>query len=141
MFTHHTPATLDARPNYLKLSESAFLQRGAAMFRELIGSQKSWLHGSLVFTEVLASRRSGPRAKTLKGVGKENARANQAQKRCNNFDHRKYPLAPVLTKRPPCCTVKRNPSADRRSELTEDSAQQVRQKDSAPTRRDGSNRD
>jgi hypothetical protein len=111
------------------------------MFRELIGSQKSWLHGSLVFTEVLASRRSGPRAKTLKGVGKENARANQAQKRCNNFDHRKYPLAPVLTKRPPCCTVKRNPSADRRSELTEDSAQQVRQKDSAPTRRDGSNRD
>jgi hypothetical protein len=45
MFTHDTPATLDARPNFLKLSESAFLQRGAAIFRERIVSRKSRLRG------------------------------------------------------------------------------------------------
>jgi hypothetical protein len=43
MFTHDTPATLDARPNLLKLSESAFLQRAAAMVRERIVSRNSWL--------------------------------------------------------------------------------------------------
>jgi hypothetical protein len=65
MVTHATPVTLNAGPNSLKISKSAFLK------------------------EVLVvSPRSDPRAKTVKCVGKENAGANQAQKRCNCLNHR-----------------------------------------------------
>jgi hypothetical protein len=71
MITHDTPATLDARPNSLKISKSAFL-------KEVLG----------------ASLRSSPRAKALKCMGKKNASANQAQKRCNRLNHRKRPLRP-----------------------------------------------
>jgi hypothetical protein len=79
MVTHDTPATLDARPNSLKISKSDSLK------------------------EVLAaSPRSGPRAKTLKCVRKENAGANQAQKRCNRLNHRKDPLRPS-PERTTCC--------------------------------------
>ena len=50
MFTHHTPATLDARPNLLKLSESAFFQEvlqcfANVVFREGHISPTSWLRG------------------------------------------------------------------------------------------------
>ena len=68
MFTHGAPVTLDALPNSLKVSESVF------------------------FNELAAG--SGPRAKALKGVGKENADADQAEKRCNRLKHRKCPLRP-----------------------------------------------
>jgi hypothetical protein len=71
MVTHDTPATLNAGPNSLKLSKSAFLK-----------------------DVPVVSPRSNPRAKTLKCVGKENAGANQAQKRCNCLNHRKDPLRP-----------------------------------------------
>lgn len=71
MVAHDTPATFDARPNYLKLSESASLKEALRL--------------------TLAS---GPRAKTLKGMGEENAGAKQTQTRCNRLDHRKYSLRP-----------------------------------------------
>lgn len=74
MVAHDTPASLDARPNRLKLSESADLK------------------------EVLRLS-SCPRAKPLEGVGKENARAEQTQTRCNRLNHRKYPCAPAPTQR------------------------------------------
>jgi hypothetical protein len=66
-----TPATLNAGPNSLKFSKSAFLKAVPVV---ALGSD--------------------PRAKTLKCVGKENAGANQAQKRCNCLNHRKDPLRP-----------------------------------------------
>jgi hypothetical protein len=73
MIAHDTPAILDARPNLLKLSESASLNE---VLRGFAGS--------------------GPRAKTFECVGKENARAKQTQTRCNRFNHRKFPLRPGL---------------------------------------------
>jgi hypothetical protein len=55
MFTHHTPATLDARPNFLKLSESAFFQEVLQCFANVVFreghisrrhvSRRSWLRG------------------------------------------------------------------------------------------------
>jgi hypothetical protein len=72
MVTHDTPATFDTGPNLLKISKSALFERSV----------------------LVVSPRSDPRAKTVKCVGKENAGANQAQKRCNCLNHRKDPLRP-----------------------------------------------
>src|ERR1700716_1499527 len=77
MITHDTPAALDARPNSLKISKSAFFLK------------KCWV----------PPRRSGPRAKALKCMGKENASANQAQKRCYCLNHRNVLYAPAGRKR------------------------------------------
>ena len=136
MFTHHTPATLDARPNLLKLSESAFFQEVLQCFANVVFPERRISRRSY-FANVMASRRSCPRAKALKCVCQENACANQAHNCCNRFDHRQFPLTPVATERPPRCTVKRISLADRRSDATEDSVQQIREKASAPRRRDG----
>jgi hypothetical protein len=102
MFSHGAPATRDAGPNLLKISESPFCKR---YWGPLPGS--------------------GPGTKAFKCVGKEDARANQAQKCCNCFNHRKCPLAPVATERLRRCTVKRIPSQNRKSDLTDDLVQQL----------------
>src|SRR5258705_8329562 len=72
MVTHDTPATFDTGPNSLKISKSALFERSV----------------------LVVSPRSDPRAKTVKCVGKKNAGANQAQKRCNCLNHRKDPFRP-----------------------------------------------
>jgi hypothetical protein len=41
MITHGTPAALDARPNSLKISKSAFLKEGAGGFVEVRPSSES----------------------------------------------------------------------------------------------------
>ena len=102
MLSHGAPATRDAGPNLLKISESPFC--------------KSYC-GPLP--------RSGPGTKAVKRVGKENARANQAQKCCNCFNHRECPLAPVPTERLRRCTVKRIPLQNGKSGLTGDLVQQL----------------
>jgi hypothetical protein len=59
-------------------------------------------------------------------MGKEDARANQAQKRCNCLNHRKDPLRPRPGQndmRPR--TVKRIPGPDRNSDLTDALIQQI----------------
>jgi len=74
----------------------------------------------------VASARSGPRAKALKCMGKENACANQAQQRCNRLNHRKDPLRPRPGQndiRPR--TVKRIPRRGRNSGLTDALIQQI----------------
>jgi hypothetical protein len=67
--THNTPAARNAGPNLLKISKSASLQN-------------------------LRPAGSGPRTKAVKCMGKENAGAHQAQKRCNCLDHRQMSVAP-----------------------------------------------
>jgi hypothetical protein len=65
-------------------------------------------------------------------MGKENAGANQAQKRCNRLNHRKDPLRPrpgendMLPR-----TVKEIPDLDRKSDLTDAFVQQIIGKRSA----------
>ena len=103
VITHDTPSTLDARPNLLKLSESAFLK------------------------EVSASPRSGPRAIALKCVGKENPGSKQSQESRNRLNHRKCPLRPRPAQNDmPPRTVKRIPCRNRKSGRTDDLGQQIR---------------
>jgi hypothetical protein len=99
MMTHSTPAARNAGPNLLKISKSAL--------------------------QNLRPAGSGPRTKAVKCMGKENAGAHQAQKRCNCLDHRKCPLRPARTERLPRCTVKRISWENRKSKLTDVLAQQM----------------
>ena len=55
--------------------------------------------GTSLFERGGRRARSGPRAKTLKCVSKENTGAKQTQTRCNCLNHRKILRAPARTQR------------------------------------------
>jgi hypothetical protein len=104
MFTHGAPAARDAGPNLLKISESALSQK--------------------VQRYCVPLPKSEPRKEAVICMGKKNAGANQAHKRCNCLDHRNVQSAPARTQRLPRCTVKRIPSENRKWDPTDDLAQQ-----------------
>jgi hypothetical protein len=91
----------DAGPNSLKVSES-FLERVLA-----------WLR-----------RGSGPRAQTVQCMGQKNARANQAQKRCNSLNHRMSFFAMAGQNDKTCRTVKKIRRPHRKAEPGGDLEQQ-----------------
>jgi hypothetical protein len=80
--THDTPATSDAGPNLLKLSESP----GRYAVMRLLGRN---------CPQTFQIRTSGPGTITLERMGQENPRAHQAHNRRNRLNHRKIPLRPA----------------------------------------------
>jgi hypothetical protein len=102
MFTHGTPAARDAGPDF-GISSFAKGQRYCVPLQ------------------------SESRKEAVICMGKKNARANQAHKRCNCLDHRNVQSAPARTQRLPPCTVKRIPLENRKWDPTDDLAQQIRQ--------------
>jgi hypothetical protein len=66
MITHGAPAALDAGPNLLKISKSAFWQKGA------VGEIR-------------------PLKEAIKRVGEENAGAHQGHNHRNCINHRRCP--------------------------------------------------
>lgn len=77
---HDTPATLDARPNLLNLSESP--------------ASKEVMRLSARGQATGRARNSGPGTITFKRMGQENPHAHQAHYRCNRLNHRTNPLRP-----------------------------------------------
>jgi hypothetical protein len=69
--------------------------------------------------------RSGPRTIAIKCVGDENAGADECEKYCNGLSHSRRPLRSHLERNDKGSrTVKRIPSADRKSGVTDDFEQQ-----------------
>ena len=92
---HDTPATSDARPNLLKLSESPGLKEVMRLLRARVHSSSR-------------TGPSGPGTITFKRMGQEDPRAHQAQNCRNRLNHRKSSFAPLpATERPHRCTVKK----------------------------------
>jgi hypothetical protein len=111
-----TPVTLDARPNLLKISESA--------------SQKELMRR---LAQNFRAENSGSGTKSFESMGQKNTYAHQAHHHANCLDHCKHPCHPAYGQNDRgAAQSKRFKWGNRRSGVTEDLTQHnVRKRDKA----------